>query len=139
MSEIKSYYDLRADLTRLAEEENKQRLALVELQKEKTATIMELVRAAEKLLPEAVDEGGPSKPTPAKADALETVYTARALMSKRACSICRKPGHRATTCPEAHLHRQEQRTRKPRKPLSEERKEALRKQLEKARAKRRKA
>jgi len=31
---------------------------------------------------------------------------AEPVVAKRACSICRKPGHKRTTCPEAHLHRE---------------------------------
>ena len=63
---------------------------------------------------------------------------------KRACSMCRKPGHRAANCPEAHIFQQAKKdavaardskpARKPRKPMSPERKAQLIVTLAKARA-----
>ncbi len=60
---------------------------------------------------------------------------------KRACSLCREPGHRATNCPNAHKIQAVKKAevaarpvKKSRAPLSPERKAQLAKTLEKARA-----
>lgn len=60
------------------------------------------------------------------------------LGGKRACSICRKSGHRAQNCPDADKAYKAERAKKPRKPMSPERREQAAKNLAKARAARRK-
>lgn len=100
---MKSYSELRADLMLLADEENQTRLALIEIQKMKAVSIAELVTAADKLIPNAYDERDadgelrkaykPSTDVNAVADFIKP--------NRRACSVCRKPGHRAPDCPQA--------------------------------------
>ena len=76
--------------------------------------VNELVAEADRLLPAVADEREGLTPTqrkelkyitsgPVKDMILKPVVMVAP--GKRACSICRKPGHRATTCPEAHLAR----------------------------------
>lgn len=153
MAEVTNYATLREDILRLAEEHNRRRLELAAIQQEMTGAITRLVEFAARLFPRAVEAGeyddrgqviGEYHPPGAgkTAQALPLPEGLRAAYvagggGKRACSICRKPGHRSTTCPEAHLHREAQKARKPRKPMSEERKAQLREQLKKARAARR--
>lgn len=60
---------------------------------------------------------------------------------KRACSLCRQPGHRATNCPNAHVVQEQKKAavkarpvKKTRGPVSPERRAQLAEQLKKARA-----
>jgi hypothetical protein len=60
---------------------------------------------------------------------------------KRACSLCREPGHRATNCPNAHKIQEAKKAevaarpvKKTRAPMSAERKAQLVETLKKARA-----
>src|SRR6267142_5436146 len=90
-----SYTELRADLMRLADEENKMRLALVDIQSVKSMTIAALVEAADKLMMKSFaehDVHGEYKPK------TNVEQVAEFMKPGRKCSNCGEPGHSVRTC-----------------------------------------
>src|ERR1051325_10229884 len=80
-------------------------------------------------------------PTEATAMLLADMKGSSVLPHKRACSLCREPGHWATNCPNAHKIQDAKKAevaarpvKKPRAPMSPERKAQLIATLAKARA-----
>lgn len=131
---ITGYYTLRRDLMRQADELNKQRLKLVELQEQMSRDISRLVEASERIFSKAVDEldsngelkkefGGPMSKVETETD-VESVDD-HVRPSKRNCGLCGKPGHRRQNCPDADTIIAEQKREKAAKDERKERKAAL--------------
>lgn len=155
---IAGYTELRRDLMHLADEWNKKRLELIELQKTFSEGITQLVLAADKIftksLAERTADGGLKKefttPTNDSTDKIETDVQAVAdhiMPSRRNCGLCGKPGHRRDNCPNADkiiseereakeekIAKREAKAAKPKRKLSPERKAQLVETLKKARA-----
>ena len=112
---LKGYTELRRDLMHLSDEFNKHRLALIEVQKMIGETTLQLVLAADKhfnrsleertadgeLKKEFRTEGSPNADP--KTDTDVQVVADFHMPSRRNCGLCGKPGHRRTSCPEAHV------------------------------------
>jgi hypothetical protein len=150
---IAGYYTLRRDLMHIADETNRIRLDLIEVQRKYSETVTQLIEASDRIFPKSLNEltpdgelkkefGGPKRAEP------ETVTDVQSVAdymrpSRRNCGLCGKPGHRAPNCPEAHTIREKDKAEKEAnggkkkrkvKPLSPERKAQLAETLKKARA-----
>lgn len=146
MSDPKTYTELRNDLMLLADQENKSRLALIEVQQMKNTVIAALVEKADQMMTRAFAEldshGEALKEYQPKTSVRAVVEHVKP--NRRCCSNCGEPGHRATTCtnerkPTAGEYIKvgaESTTlpRKPHKPMSPERKAKAVEALKKARA-----
>jgi hypothetical protein len=98
----KGYTELRNDLMHLADELNKKRLELIDVQKLISACTLELVLAADKIftrsLPERDNDGKLKKEFKTDTDVRAVVEH---MMPGRNCGLCKKPGHIRSNCPEA--------------------------------------
>jgi hypothetical protein len=114
--------------------------ALLSISKPVNAILTRLAEEGDGLLVAAADEKqeNPRVSAIVYTGAESTSALANAILGKgkRTCSICGKPGHRKTTCPNAD---KAYKARKPKRHVSPERKAQLVKALEKARAARRKS
>lgn len=103
--DITGYATLRRDLIHLADEENKTRLALIEIQKMKQEAISKLINKADSMFSKAIAEhtADGSLKKEFKPDTNVVAVAEHMGAHQRACSHCGQPGHRITTCPSAHL------------------------------------
>lgn len=103
------YNELRNDLLHLADEENKTRLLLIDIQKTKNEAILQLVLAADKLFAKALTERTPDGALKKEFKTTTDVQAVaeHVMPSRRNCGMCGKPGHRRDNCPEAHRIQQE--------------------------------
>jgi hypothetical protein len=140
---LAGYTELRRDLMHLADEENKTRLLLIDIQKQKNEAILALVNAAEKMFGKSIAEMTPDGDLKSefKTDTDVEAVATHMQPSRRNCGLCGKPGHRAPNCPNAHEVKAAEekaaavpKEKKKRKPLSPERKAQLVETLKKARA-----
>lgn len=108
---IRGYYTLRRDLMTLADETNKIRLQLIEVQRKYSEIVTELVSASERIFTKAVDEldpdgklkkefGGPYEGSATLDTNLQAVADS-IQPSRRNCGLCGQPGHRRDNCPNA--------------------------------------
>lgn len=106
---MKSYSELRSNLLHLADDWNKKRLELIEVQKLIAASVAQLVEAADKLIPSAHDERDASGELYKQYRPDTDVQAVADFITphKRTCSVCGQPGHRAPNCPEALEKREE--------------------------------
>jgi len=110
----REYMELDAKAHGILAEINKLQMELKDTAHELFRTTTKLINAAESHGSAAIDEleatrGQPKKKTvkynfPSESTSIVEQISA-SMGSKRKCSICREPGHRATTCPKAHLLR----------------------------------
>lgn len=110
---IQGYFTLRRDLIHLADETNKIRLQLIEVQRKYSEIVTELVVASERIFTKSLDELSPDGelkkefggPLPKKGEPeTETdvqVVADHIMPSRRNCGLCGKPGHRRDNCPDA--------------------------------------
>lgn len=125
----------RAQLMELANRLAQRRTELLETVNLINKGICLLVDRADDFLIASLDEKGPT----GKKLPVEVTPDDIANFEKpgRKCSLCHEPGHTARTCPNGRRE-EPVKEKKKRKPMSEERKQALREALVKARAARKK-
>jgi len=101
----KGYTELRNDLMHLADELNKKRLDLIEVQKMISACTLELVLAADKLFTKGLAERTPDGELKKefKTDTDVRAVVEHMMPAQRNCGACGKPGHRRQNCPDAHV------------------------------------
>ena len=126
---LAGYTELRRDLMHLADEFNKKRLELIEVQTKINEGILALVNMSEHLFTRSLSERtadgdlkaefktdtdvkavadhmDPSRRTRAQAEPTIDDEGNVVKKGKRGCGLCHKPGHRRANCPEAHLIRE---------------------------------
>lgn len=126
--DIKGYAALRHDLIHLADETNKIRLQLIEVQKEYSRVCAELIMEADRLWRVAQHEyraDGELKPEFKPDTDVETVAEYSGAGNRRKCGLCGEPGHRAPTCPNAHKVQEEKKEKVEKKTERKERAAAL--------------
>jgi hypothetical protein len=106
---LKGYTELRNDFMHLADELNKKRLELIEIQKMIGECTLQLVLAADHIFTKSLTErdvdGNLKKEFKTDTD-VQSVADFH-MPSRRNCGLCRKPGHTAANCPEAHTIQEE--------------------------------
>lgn len=101
--------DKRDDLLKLANDVNKLRLDLLAVINLLNRGICVLVGASDATIMQVADEGERDKPKPVKITTNVEEVVESEKPNQRKCSTCGKPGHRATTCPDADKARKRER------------------------------